>query len=128
MTDERPPSAPLSIATDLSVTVDGERIDVRSTGERLFLEVPSVAVALQLLRDGETYTDDLSSVLQFTDLTVEVRVRGATVAVLGSGARAGPLSRELGVAPAEIRVGGAVAAGGREVLAGIHAAVRLIPG
>lgn len=128
MTDERPRSAPLSVETDLSLSVDGTEIDVRSTGERLFLELPSVSVALQLLEDGEEFTDQLSTVLQFTDLTVEIRVREATVAVVGSGARAGILSRELGVAPAEARVGGAVSAAGREVIAGFRAAVRLIPG
>ncbi len=128
MTDERPRSAPLSVETDLSLSVDGREIEVRSTGERLFLELPSVSVALQLLDDGEEFIDQLSTVLQFMDLTVEIRVREATVAVLGSGARVGPLSRELGVAPAEIRVGGAVAAAGREVIAGVRAAVRLLPG
>ncbi len=111
-------AAPLSVETDLTLTVDGTPVELQSTGERLFLEVPTLQTALQLARDGEALRDRVSQVLALTDLTVEVRVRGATVAVAGSEARPGPLSRELGVDPVEVRIGGGVAAVGRELLAG----------
>jgi hypothetical protein len=119
-------AAPLSVETDLTLTVDGTPVELQSTGERLFLEVPTLQTALQLARDGEALRDRVSQVLALTDLTVEVRVRGATVAVAGSEARPGPLSRELGVDPVEVRIGGGVAAVGRELLAGGRRVARLV--
>jgi CO/xanthine dehydrogenase Mo-binding subunit len=114
------------VETDLTLTVDGTPVELRSTGERLFLEVPTLQTALRLARDGEGLRDRVSQVLTITDLTVEVRVRGATVAVAGHEATPGALSRELGVDPVEIRVGGGVAAVGRELLAGGRWAARLL--
>ena len=118
-------AAPLSVETDLTLSVDGTDIPLRSTGDRLFVEVPNLRTAIRIARDGERATDRLSTLLAVTDLTVEVRVRGATVAGAGADAVAGPLARELGVDPVEVRVGGGVAAAGRELLAGGRALARL---
>ncbi|OYR44700.1 peptide ABC transporter ATP-binding protein [Halorubrum sp. Hd13] len=106
--------APLSVVTeDLTLTVDGVDLDVRSTGERLFVEVPTVRDAIRVVRrlpeNGDTRAP--AALLTATRLTTEVRVRGRTVAVIGADARPGRLSRELGVAPAEVRVAGALGAG-----------------
>jgi hypothetical protein len=106
--------APLSVVTDdLTLAVDGVELDVRSTGDRLFVEVPTVRGALRVARnlpsDGDARGP--AALLTATDLTTEVRVRGRTVAVVGADARPGRLSRELGVAPAEVRIGGALGAG-----------------
>jgi hypothetical protein len=112
--------APLSVETDLSLTVNGAEAAVRSTGERLFVEFESASDAFQALRglpDGGAGADQLTALLRTTDLTAEVRVRDRTIAVLGSDARAGPLSRRLGVAPAEVRLGGVLGVAGREVAA-----------
>lgn len=112
-TDSR---APLSITTeDLTLTVDGVALDVRSTGDRVFVEAESVRDAIRVARglpDGDATGP--AALLTATDLTTEFRVRGRTVAVLGAAARPGLLSKRLGVAPAEIRLAGAVgaAAGG----------------
>lgn len=125
MTDESG-AAPLSVQTDLTLTVDGTRIPLRSTGDRLFLEVPNLQTALRIARDGEGLRDRLSRLLTLTDLTVEVRVRGATVAVAGADAHAGALARELGVDPVEVRLGGGLAAVGRELLAGGRTVARLL--
>ncbi|MFC7187458.1 peptide ABC transporter ATP-binding protein [Halorubrum yunnanense] len=108
------PRAPLSVVTDdLTLTVDGVDLEVRSTGDRLFVEVPTVRdavrVARGLPRDGDA--SGLTALLTATDLTTEVRVRGRTVAVIGADARSGRLASELGVAPAEVRIGGALGAG-----------------
>ncbi|OYR39675.1 peptide ABC transporter ATP-binding protein [Halorubrum sp. Ib24] len=106
--------APLSVVTeDLTLTVDGVDLDVRSTGERLFVEVPTVRDAIRVVRrlpeNGDARAP--AALLTATRLTTEVRVRGRTVAVIGADARPGRLSRELGVAPAEVRVAGALGAG-----------------
>lgn len=103
--------APLSIRTDdLTLTVDGVDLGVHSTGDRLFIEVDSVSDAIRVMRrvpaDGDMRGP--AALLTATDLTTEFRVRGRTVAVIGADARAGILSRRLGVAPAEFRLIGAI--------------------
>lgn len=106
--------APLSVVTeDLTLTVDGVDLDVRSTGERLFVEVPTVRDAFRVVRGLPENADARgpAALLTATDLTTEIRVRGRTVAVIGADARPGRLSRELGVAPAEVRIAGALGAG-----------------
>jgi hypothetical protein len=116
------------VSTDLTVTVDGAAVEVRSTGDRLFVEVPSLSTARTLLQSGPDDVGPLSTVLSVTDLTTEVRVREATVAVVGTDARPGVLSAELGVAPAEFRLGGALAAAGREALATLGSVRQYLPG
>jgi len=106
--------APLTVATDdLTLAVDGIELDVRSTGDRLFVEVPTVRAAVRLARSLASETDATAPTrfLVATDLSVEVRVRGRTVAVLGATARPGPVARWLDVAPAEPRVAGVFGAG-----------------
>jgi len=84
-TDSR---APLSITTeDLTLTVDGVELDVRSTGDRVFVEAESVRDAIRVARglpDGDATGP--AALLTATDLTTEFRVRGRTVAVLGAAA------------------------------------------
>lgn len=106
-----PPRAPLAVYTDLDVTLDGQPVQVASTGDRLFVEFPSVRTALTALRAGIPTDDDrVDALLHTTALTIEVRVHEATVVVLGAAARPGVLSRAASVAPAELRLGGALAA------------------
>ncbi|WP_418284545.1 peptide ABC transporter ATP-binding protein [Halorubrum sp. DTA46] len=106
------PRAPLSVVTDdLTLTVDGVEFDVHSTGARLFVEIDSVRDAIRVARSLPD--DDAAGPTAFltaTGLATEFRVRGRTVAVLGTGARPGVVSRALGVSPAEVRVTGAVGA------------------
>ncbi|MFW6376374.1 MAG: hypothetical protein ACOC0F_00205 [archaeon] len=129
MTDQRatPARAPLSVATDLTIEVNGAEADVESTGERLFVEFRSIADAIRAARGRPRGTGtDLSEVLTLTDLTLEFRVRGRTVAVAGAGARPGAVSRSLGTDPFEIRLGGILGAAGRELSAGIDAVSDLV--
>ena len=105
--------APLSVVTDdLTLTVDGVEFDVSSTGERLFVEVDGVRDAIHVVRrlpeDGGV--SDLAPLMHTTGLTVEFRVRGRTVALVGADSRPGELSRRLGVAPAEFRLDGIIGA------------------
>ncbi|MUV57386.1 hypothetical protein GJ632_08695, partial [Halogeometricum sp. CBA1124] len=39
--------APLTVQTDLTLSVDGRPVDVSSTGERLFVEFPSLSAAVR---------------------------------------------------------------------------------
>lgn len=127
MTEAPAPRAPLTVETDLELTVDGVRADVRSTGDRLFVEFPSLGAVARVARaspQGEAA--GIASLLAVTDLTVEVRSRGRTVAAIGADAPAGPLSRWLGTAPAQVRPAGLVAAVGQEVAAGVRLVRELV--
>lgn len=107
--------APLAVQTDLELTIDGTRADVRSTGDRLFVEFPSLGGAIRTACSfPQTRINAVAAVLAVTDLTVEVRSRGRTIVAIGTDAPAGPLSHWLGAAPAQVRVGGIVAAVGQE--------------
>ena len=120
--------APLSVETDLTVTVNGAEATVESTGERLFVSFGSLLDAARALRGRpERVEESLTALLGTADLTVEIRVRDRTVAVAGAGARPGYVSRRLGIAPIEGRVGGVLGAGGAELSAGIRAVHRLLP-
>jgi hypothetical protein len=104
------------VAADLTVEIEGARAEVRSTGERLFVEFSTLPEALRALRGlPEDGSDRLADLLRTTDLTVEVRVRDRTVAVVGARASPGVVSRGLGVDPVEARVGGLLGAVGREL-------------
>jgi len=105
------PRAPLSVEADLTLSVDGAQARVQSTGERLFVEIPSVVSAVALL-NGLPLTElrRLHELLTTTGLALEVRAHQRTVAVLGTGARPGALSRQLGVFPLELRFWGVASA------------------
>jgi hypothetical protein len=104
----------LDVDADLTVAVDGEGVAVRGYGDRVVVEAPSLAALRSV---GDVLADlpaggrgALSEVLGRADVTVDVRVRGLSVARLGPDVRAGPLSRLAGVAPARVSLGGVVLA------------------
>lgn len=120
MTETPAPRAPLNVETDLDLTIDGVRTDVSSTGDRLFISFASLRAAGTALGGlPQVKLPELSALLAETDLTVEIRARDRTVFALGAEATAGPLSQRLGVAPAQVRLAGLVAAMGQEVLTGL---------
>jgi hypothetical protein len=119
---------PLSVAADnLTLTIEGVDLEIRSTGDRLFVEAATVRDAIRVARNlpGDTDAHGPAAVLTATDLTTEIRVRGRTVAVIGTDARPGILSHRLGVAPAEVRFAGAVGAGVSGLSAAANAPKRL---
>lgn len=127
MTDTPAPRAPLAVEANLEVTVDGTRADVRSTGDRLFVEFPSLGGAIRAARNvPQTRITEGAALLGATGLTVEVRSRDRTIVAMGADAPAGPLSQWLGTAPAQVRVGGLLGAVGQELTAWIRVARDLI--
>lgn|GEM_PF-1292291 len=112
---------PLSIHTeDLTLHTAGVEIPVRSTGDRLLLDVPTVRDGLRLLRANGTGAASWvpTRALVEADLTVEVRVRDRPVLMFGAGANPGVVSRVTGTWPAEVRplgVAGALFDGGRSL-------------
>ena len=126
MTDSNP-AAPLSVDTEnFTLTVADVSIPIYSTGDRLFVELPTMWSALRVVRAADVDIDDVARVLTTTDLTTELRVRGRTVAVVGAGARPSFVSRELGLAPAEFRVGGVLTVLGSSVSAAVSRVVSVL--
>ncbi|ELZ60571.1 MULTISPECIES: hypothetical protein [Halorubrum] len=118
----------LSVETeDLTLSVDGVEAAVHATDRRIFVEVDGVRDALRVARrlPDDSVSDRAVAELARGGLTAEVRVRGRTVAVAGADARPGPLSHRLGVAPAELRLAGAVGAGYGGLSASVRRAQRL---
>ena len=118
----------LSVETeDLTLSVDGVDAAVNAAGQRVFVEVASVGDALRIARrlPDASLSNRAVAELVRGGLTAEVRVRGRTVAVAGADARPGPLSHALGVAPAEVRLAGAVGAGYGGLSATVRRARRL---
>lgn len=79
---------PVSVDAELSVTIDGRECDVWTAGETVVVNAPSLRVALALLDgvDALPMTERrLVSGLRAAALVVEVRVRYATVAMVGAG-------------------------------------------
>ena len=115
MTNRPAPRAPLTVDSDLELTIDGTRAVVRSTGNRLFVEFPSLAGATRAARSlPQSRIDEVAALLVTTDLTLEVRSRDRTIVAIGADAPAGQISQWLDIAPAQIRIAGILAAVGQE--------------
>jgi len=98
-------ATPLTVDADLTLTVGGADATLRSTGERLFVEFPSLTAAVRALRSfPPAERRRLHAVLTAADLTLEVRARNRTLVVLGADARSGPTAWLTGLDPAEIRL------------------------
>jgi hypothetical protein len=122
-----PARAPLTVATDLTVRINGAEASVESTGERLLLQFRSLPDALRATRNQPAgVATSLTALLRTTDLTLEARVRDRIVAVAGADARPGAVSRLLEVDPVEVRVGGVLGAVGAEASAAARTLSQLL--
>lgn len=108
--------APLAVDADLTVAVDDTSATVTSTGDRLFVEFPSLSAAVATLdRVSSEERRAFHDALLLTDLGLEVRVGRRTVGLIGAGARPGLASSVLGLAPVEVRPSGVLAAVGQRL-------------
>jgi len=98
---------PLDVDADLTLTVDDETVTIRGYGDLVVVTAPSLSVVRTLAGTAAPPLDvRLLAHLDDADVRLDVRVRGRSVARIGSGIDAGPLSRALGVAPARVSLGG----------------------
>lgn len=93
---------PLDVVADLTVEVGTETVSVRGYGDLVVVSAPTVAAAQALSKPGGVLLDRLVA----ADVTVDLRVRGRSVARAGPDREPGRLSRALGVAPARVSPGG----------------------
>jgi hypothetical protein len=106
-----PVRAPLSVDADLELELEAGLARIRGYGDVVVVDLPSLAAARELATGANTLPiDGAGAGLATGDVTVDVRVRGRSVALAGPGVAPGPLSRLLGAEPARVSVGGAVLA------------------
>jgi len=100
---------PLEIFADLELAVDGEPIDVQADGRRIVVDLPSLRAGRRLLdaeplsRNRRWGTGRVQEMLQVAGLTVDVRLEGDTIAVIGAEATPGGLARTLQLDGVELR-------------------------
>ena len=101
---------PLEVFAELELEVDGAPIDISATGDRIVVDLPSLRAGRRLLhaeplrgaaraRAGRRVQD----ALDLAGLTLEVRLRGDRIAVVGDGAEPGRLGAFLGLGEVELR-------------------------
>ena len=98
----------LDIDADLTLSLDDETVTIRGYGNLVVVAAPSLSVVRTLARTGEPIVDDfhLLDYLRDADVTLDVRVRGRSVARAGPDIDTGRLSRILGAEPARLSLGG----------------------
>ncbi|WP_251343253.1 hypothetical protein [Haloplanus halophilus] len=96
------PDRPLDVYADLTVDVGDATVSIRGYGDLVVVRAPSLAAARALSSGGRTVLDHLRD----ADVTLDLRVRGHSVARAGPAHEPGRLSRALGVDPARISLGG----------------------
>ena len=94
---------PLDVEANLAVTVDGVRLAVASVDGRVRVQVPSVAAAASLLSSEGDRLPALARLAASAGVTAEVRIGDAIVAVGGTDADPGRVSRLLSLGPVEVR-------------------------
>lgn len=94
----------LSVTANLSVTVNDIDLAISTVEDRIRIQVPSVWAGFRLLRSERDRLPQLSRVLSAADLTAEVRVGSAVIAIAGADAVPGRLSGRLAVGPVEVRL------------------------
>jgi hypothetical protein len=101
---------PLEVLADLQLAVDGENVDVQADGERIVVDLPSLRVGRRMLtapplgQQGRTKASRrVREALELTGLTLEVRLRGEPIALMGKGATPGAVGRALLLDGVELR-------------------------
>ncbi len=104
--------APLDVVGEVQALFADETVLVTAAKNTITVDVPSLRTGLAALkgvggrrRRAKTIRR-ASGVLDFADLTVDIRIAGATLATLGADAHPGLLSWLLGLRPLEIRLSG----------------------
>ncbi|MFB6247808.1 MAG: hypothetical protein ABEL97_04485 [Salinibacter sp.] len=101
---------PLEILADLQLAVDGEDIDIQADGERIVVDLPSLRAGRRVLEaeplSGDSRgraTRQVREALQVAGFTLEVRLNGAPMAIIGADASPGRLGRLLRLEGVEVR-------------------------
>ncbi len=114
MADQRNDSTwPLRFGGSLTVTRAGDRLTVTGSGDRLVVETDSLATLNALRKTLQEAGSAVASgdsaganfgFLDRVDVTVEVRLRGVTIATFGPAAKTNWVAKALGLSNAELSV------------------------
>jgi hypothetical protein len=97
----------LDVDADLTLTVDDATVRIRGYGDLIVVAAPSLSAVRTLARtDAPPLDGHLLDALRDADVTLDVRVRGRSVARAGPNVEPGPLSRAVDAAPARLSLGG----------------------
>ena len=101
---------PLEVLADLQLAVDGEEIDIRGDGDRIVVDLPTLAAGRRLLSHGPLAMGDreeqmqrVNEALGIAGLTVDVRLDGDVIARGGAQAKPNAVSRLLRLGDVEVR-------------------------
>jgi len=96
---------PLDVDADLTLTVEGASVSIRGYGDLLVVSAPSLDALRALGRQERSAAIVLEQVLA-ADVSLDVRVRGRSVARATPDTDAGLLARALSVEPLRVSLGG----------------------
>jgi hypothetical protein len=105
----------LEVVGELSALLNGDTVVITAEHSTILVDLPKLRTGLVAWRTvGRRAQQGITmqrvvATLEFTDLTVQFRLAGRTVARLGAEAHPGWLSWLLGVRPLEIKPSGVVA-------------------
>lgn len=100
----------LHVLADLSLALDDEDIAIRGDGDRIVVDLPSLAAGRKLLQAGPFSPSQrrsglakVNTVLRETGLTIEFHYAGEAIARLGTEARPGAIAQALNLGDVEVR-------------------------
>lgn len=101
---------PLDVAGELEARSEAGTVRITASQSTITVDLPNLRAGMTAFRGtgGRSRRAGTISragaILDFTDLSVRVRLAGGTIALLGAEARPGFLSRVLALGPLEIRL------------------------
>lgn len=100
----------LHVLADLSLALDDEDIAIRGDGDRIVVDLPSLAAGRKLLQAGPFSPSQrrsglakVNTVLRETGLTIEFHYAGEAIARLGTEARPNAIAQALNLGDVEVR-------------------------
>jgi hypothetical protein len=100
----------LNITANLSVTVHNIDLAISTVDDRIRIQVPSVRAGIRLIRSERDRLQSVSRVLSETGMVAEIRIGSRVVAVAGTDAAPGTVSKLLSLGPVELHPRGLVGA------------------
>lgn len=110
----------LAVEADLDLTVEGQSVSVRGSGEHLTVGIETVRGAITVLRNLGTVTElvgPFGTRFVEADLSADIVVEGVVVGRIGPHVEPNAISRALGITPARVWPGAVLRAAFRELRA-----------
>lgn len=102
-------SLPLEVLADLQLAVDGENIDIQADGDYIVVDLPSLRAGKRIVeaepisRWRRAHSGRARRALDLVGLTLEVQLRGESIAVIGAEAEPSRIGQLLRLEGIELR-------------------------